>query len=199
MILGVFTLRQFMKIVLDLMLDFGPILVFVFVFEYSQSIFTATSIMMVSTIIAVITSYLRDKRLPLFAIFTSALVLFFGFLTIYFKEPFFIQVKDTIQDVIIATSFLISYLLGYPLLKKMFGHVLPISTHTYNVMTINWIIHFYVLAILNEIARGFDPVEYWVYYKAISASITIIHGVIMIIVYKPEIIEGYRLRQKLEQ
>ncbi|MCX8513499.1 MAG: septation protein IspZ [Candidatus Pacebacteria bacterium] len=137
MILGVFTLRQFMKIVLDLMLDFGPILIFVFVFQYTHNIFNATSIMMISTIIAVLSSYVRDKRIPLFAIFTSILVLFFGFLTIYFEAPFFIQVKDTIQDIIIASSFLISYLLGYPLLKKMFGHVLPISTHTYNIMTIN--------------------------------------------------------------
>ncbi|MDI9355138.1 MAG: septation protein IspZ [Cyanobium sp. MAG06] len=192
MILGVFTIKQFYKVIFDLLLEFGPIFVFIISFEFYGDIFFSTTLIMFITILVVLLSYMKERRLPLFAIFFSILVLLFGYLTIYFQNPSFIQAKDTIQDIIIATIFLICFIFKYPIIHKMFGHILPLSAHSYSVMTINWIIHFYFLAILNELVRHNVSVDYWVYYKMFSTVFTIGHGLIMLYIYRVEIKAGYR-------
>ena len=192
MILGIFTIRQFGKLIFDMSLDFGPIFVFIFAYQYTKDIFFATTLIMLATVLSILLSYRKEKRLPVFAIFVAIIVLTFGYLTIHLNNPAFIQAKDTIQDIIIATTFLVSYIIKYPIIKKMFGHLLPISQKSYDIMTINWIFHFYFLSLLNEIVRHNFSLDNWVSYKIFSASFTIGHGLFMLFMYRKEIKEGYR-------
>ena len=192
MIFGIFTKKQFLKLSFLMSLEFFPIIIFAFIYKITNNIFVSTGFIMGSTLVSLFISYFTEKRFPKFAIFISILVLFFGYLTIHFHDRFFIQFKDTIQDFIIASIFLISYLLKYNMMKKVFGYMLPLSEKTFNIVTINWIFHFYFLVILNEIFRRNLNTNYWVYYKVFAILFTLGHGMIMLYINRKEIRDGYK-------
>lgn len=200
MILGIFTKQQFKKVVFDMLIDFSPIFLFaityrMFDFLGPNSFFLATIVMMISTLISTFLAYQKEKRIPYFPMFVSALVLLFGFLTLLNRNPDFVKLKDTFQDAFIATGFLIALLFKYPIIKKMFGHLLPLSAKSYSVMTWNWVAHFYILAIANEYVRLNMTTGQWIMYKFVAMGVTITHGLILLYHFREEIKEGYRKKE----
>lgn len=200
MILGIFTKQQFKKLVFDLLLDFGPIFLFAITYKSfgamgTRAFFLATIIMMISTIVSTFIAYQKEKRIPYFPMFIAVLVLTFGFLTLFNKDPDFVKMKDTFQDSLIASGFLICIFIKYPIIKKMFGHLLPLSDYSYKVMTWNWVIHFYILAVINEYIRSNLSTSSWVFYKFLAMLFTLCHGFILLFHFRDEIREGYKKKE----
>lgn len=168
------------------LLDFGPIFVFVFVFEFA-GFFKATFALMISTIVITVIAFKKEKRIPYFALLLTLLTLVFGYFTIELRDPKFIQIKDTIQDLILATTILGSIYFKKPLLKSLFSHLFDVSDSIWSAVAWNWGIHFLVLAALNEIVRTqFNP-DLWVKYKIFAMLATITHGLIIAIYYRKEV------------
>ena len=79
-----------MKSIFKLLIDIGPLAVF-FIF-YSRSGLRASIIpFMVATIIAVLFSYLLEKKIPIMPTVGAAIILVFGGLTIYLTTKFFLK------------------------------------------------------------------------------------------------------------
>ncbi|MGC1108467.1 MAG: septation protein IspZ, partial [Methylovirgula sp.] len=53
----------------------------------NAGLFTATAVLIAAVVIALLISYLRTRRLPTMPLLTAVLVVIFGALTIYFKDP----------------------------------------------------------------------------------------------------------------
>ena len=76
-------------------LDLGPLLVFFAAFKYLD-IFAATAAFMAAVLTALAVGYWIEKKISPMPLFTAALVVVFGGLTLYLKNDIFIKMKPTV-------------------------------------------------------------------------------------------------------
>jgi intracellular septation protein len=147
-----------------LMLDLGPLIVFFATFQFF-GIFAATGAFMVVVIAALATGYALDRKLSPVALFTAAIVLVFGGLTLYLKNDTFVKIKPTI---IYATF--CAVLLGGMMFKRLFikyalAFEFDLPESAWRTLTWRWALFFAVLACLNEFVwRNFSTAQ-WVFFK----------------------------------
>ena len=79
-----------MKSIFKLLIDIGPLAVF-FVFYTRSDLKTAILPFMIATIIAVLFSYIIEKKIPIMPTVGAAIILIFGGLTIYFDNETYLQ------------------------------------------------------------------------------------------------------------
>jgi intracellular septation protein len=147
-----------------MMLDLGPLIVFFATFQFF-GIFVATGAFMVVVIAALATGYALDRKLSPIALFTAAIVLVFGGLTLYLKNDTFVKIKPTI---IYATF--CAVLLGGMMFKRLFikyalAFEFDLPESAWRTLTWRWALFFAALASLNEFVwRNFSTAQ-WVFFK----------------------------------
>ncbi len=82
----------------------------------SAGLFTATIVLMVAVVAALIASFLTTKRLPIMPLVTAILVLVFGALTLYLQDDRFIKMKPTVLYLAFGLALFGGLLFGKPLL-----------------------------------------------------------------------------------
>ena len=138
-----------MKSISKLLIDIGPLAVF-FVF-YTRSGFPAAILpLMIATVIAVIFSYILEKKIPIMPTLVATIVLIFGGLTIYFNDEMFIKMKPTIINALFAIILYGGVMLKKPLLKYLLGAALKLKEQGWKILTLRWIAFFIALAILKR-------------------------------------------------
>ena len=153
-----------MKSVYKLLIDIGPLAVF-FVF-YNRSGLQASIIpFMLATVIAVLVSYILEKKIPIMPTVGAAIVLLFGGLTIYFDNDVFFKMKPTIINVLFAVILYGGILINKPLLKYLLGAALKLEEAGWKILTQRWIGFFIALAVLNEIVWRTQSTDIWVNFK----------------------------------
>ena len=112
-----------MKSVYKLLIDIGPLAVFFFF--YSKNGLQASILpFMIATVIAVLFSYILEKKIPIMPLIIVVLITFFGVLTIYFDDPRFIYMKPTIINILFALAlFFGKYFTNEPILKLSLIHI----------------------------------------------------------------------------
>ncbi|WP_019960271.1 inner membrane-spanning protein YciB [Woodsholea maritima] len=139
-----------------LLVDVGPAAIFMISYQianriaHDQAIFIATGVFMVATAAAVAWSILKDKRFPPMLAVTFVIVMVFGGLTIYLKDPIFIYIKPTIINLIFSYAILISMAFGFNVWKALFSGLMALPDNVWNLLAIRWAVFFQFLAILNE-------------------------------------------------
>jgi len=148
---------------------FEPTLRLIFpahLFEGSNAgLFTATAVLMVATVAALIVSFVKTRRLPLMPLATAVLVLVFGGLTLYLHDQTFFQMKPTILYTMFGLALLIGLLFKRPLLPIMLEQTMKLTERGWNVLTLRWGLFFLALAVLNEIVRRTMSWDHWVLFK----------------------------------
>jgi len=163
---------MFKKILLNLSVEFGPIIVFLITSELLPFI-TAVSIFVGLTAVSLIVSYAERREVAWFPLIVGTSVIGFGALTIVLDNPFFIIFKDTLYNGIFAIVLCIGLLYNKSLLKPLFQGLFAMTERGWRILTIRWTILFVILTIANEVARmGLTPKQ-WVIYKGIATLITI--------------------------
>ena len=153
-----------MKSVYKLLIDIGPLAVF-FIFYTRSGLQEAILPLMIATVIAVIISYILEKRIPIMPTLGAGIVLVFGGLTIYFNDETFIKMKPTIINVVFAIILYGGVILKKPLLKYLLGAALKLEEEGWKILTYRWIAFFIALAILNEIIWRTQSTNLWVNFK----------------------------------
>ena len=120
---------------------------------------------MVATVIAVLFSYILEKKIPIMPTVGAAIVLLFGGLTIYFDNDVFFKMKPTIINVLFAVILYGGILINKPLLKYLLGAALKLEETGWKILTQRWIGFFIALAILNEIVWRTQSTDVWVNFK----------------------------------
>ena len=90
-----------MKSIYKLLIDIGPLAVF-FIFYTRGDLKTAILPFMIATIIAVLFSYILEKKIPIMPTVGAGIILIFGGLTIYFDNETFFKMKPTIINLLFA-------------------------------------------------------------------------------------------------
>ena len=153
-----------MKSVYKLFIDIGPLAIF-FIFYTRSGLQEAILPLMIATVIAVIISYVLERKIPIMATMGAGIVLIFGGLTIYFNDEIFIKMKPTIINAIFAMILYGGVLFKKPLLKYLLGAALKLEEKGWKILTQRWIAFFITLAILNEIVWRTQTTDFWVNFK----------------------------------
>ena len=154
-----------MRSISKLLIDVGPLAVFFVFYKRSGDLIDAIFPLMVATVIAVFTSYILEKKIPIMPTLGAGIVLIFGGLTILFDNKIFIFMKPTIINIIFAAILYGGIILKKPLLKYLLGSALKLKEEGWNILTQRWIAFFIALAILNEIVWRTMSEDLWVNFK----------------------------------
>ena len=155
------------KSLLKFATDFGPLLIFFIVYSKSgKNLSIAIPPLIIATIIAVVISYLVEKKIPYVPLVGGIIVSVFGGLTLYFKNPIFLYMKPTIINIFFGLVLAFErFFTKEHILKKMLGKSISLSDEGWKELTIRWTIFFFALAMLNEYVWRTQTEEFWVNFK----------------------------------
>jgi len=156
---------------LRIAIDFGPLATFFLVNTLADGpklmkVMMATTAFMVATAIAMIISRVKAGRISPMLWISGALVLFFGGLTLWFRDDTFIKMKPTIVYTMFAAILGFGLMTGRPLLKLLLETAYPGLNETgWRKLTINWVGFFIFMALLNEAVWRTQSWDFWVGFK----------------------------------
>jgi len=153
-----------MKSIFKLFVDIGPLAIF-FIFYTKGDLQSAILPFMIATVIAVLFSYIVEKKIPIMPTVGAAIILFFGGLTIYFDNEIFFKMKPTIINILFGIILYVGQIINKPLLKYLLGATLKLKEEGWSILTKRWIGFFVALAILNEIVWRTQSTDIWVNFK----------------------------------
>ena len=146
------------------LIEIIPLILF-FIVNAKYGIIFATKTFVITTLIALIISYLYFKKISTLLLITTFLVLIFGGLTIFFKDPTFIKLKPTIVYFLFSLFLFVGLALKKNFLQIYLSNLIKINDTGWNILTKRWGIFFLLMALLNEtIWRNFST-DFWVAFK----------------------------------
>jgi len=153
-----------MKSIYKLLIDVGPLAVF-FIFYTRNGLQESILPLMIATVIAVLFSYILEKKIPIMPTVGATIVLIFGGLTIYFNNDVFFKMKPTIINFLFAAILYVGVIIKKPLLKYVLSAALKLENQGWKILTQRWIGFFIALGILNEIVWRTQSTDIWVTFK----------------------------------
>ena len=155
------------KSLLKFITDFGPLLIFFVVYSKSgKNLSTAIPPLIIATIIAVLISYMVEKKIPYIPLIGGIIVSVFGGLTLYFNNPVFLYMKPTIINIFFGLALAFErFFVKERILKKMLGKSISLTNEGWHILTIRWMFFFFTLALLNEYVWRTQTEEFWVNFK----------------------------------
>jgi intracellular septation protein len=162
---------------LNVAVDYGPLLVFLGVYRWASpdaasaggeiaAIIYGTAAFMAASVIALLVSKWRLGRVSPMLWFSTALILGFGSLTIFFGDPTFVQLKPTIIYATFGVALLAGFFARRALLKVLLEAAFEgLSDEGWLKLSRNWGVFFLCLAGLNEALRAQLSFEDWLWAK----------------------------------
>jgi intracellular septation protein len=149
-----------------MLLDYGPLIVFFVAYKMAgsglQGSLVATFAFMVAVIISIAIGLAVVKRVSPMVWVSTVLILGFGAITLYLRDPKFIQMKPTVIYIGFAVLLGAGLLKGKALLKWLFGPVFPgLTEEGWMKLTRNWALFFAALAVANEVMRATLSFDTW--------------------------------------
>lgn len=162
---------------LNVAVDYGPLLVFLGVYRWNApaepgpvgelaAIIAGTGAFMVAAVAALVISKWRLGKVSPMLWFSTALIVGFGSLTIFFGDPTFVQLKPTIIYATFGVALLGGFFAERALLKILLEAAFEgLSDAGWLKLSRNWGVFFLLLAGLNEALRAQLDFEGWLWAK----------------------------------
>ncbi|MEM7779835.1 MAG: inner membrane-spanning protein YciB [Pseudomonadota bacterium] len=162
---------------LNVAVDYGPLLVFLAVYRFTApdepnaagellAIIYGTGAFMAAAVVALVVSKWRLGKVSPMLWFSTALIVGFGALTIFFGDPVFVQLKPTIIYSVFGVALLVGFFIGKALLKILLEAAFEgLSDEGWLKLSRNWGVFFLVLAGINEGLRAYMSFEGWLWAK----------------------------------
>lgn len=148
-----------------LLLDFGPLLLFFVAYKFA-GVLVGTGVFMAAIAVAVVVSKWKLGRVSPMLWLSAVLVLFFGALTLYFRDQRFIQIKPTIIYLFFGALLLGGLARGKPLLKYLLQAAYDgLSEEGWRKLSRNWALFFLAMALANETMRALLSFDQWLAVK----------------------------------
>lgn len=161
------------------LLDFGPLLLF-FGANWLGSSKTdptrgpviGTAVFMVAIIIALIVSKVKLGKISPMMWVSAILVTGFGALTLWFRDPSFIQLKPTLIYMLFSAILFGGLLRGKALLKYLLEYAFDgVDDAGWRNLSRNWALFFVLMAGLNELLRFYFAFDTWLAIKTWGVTI----------------------------
>ncbi|HET6943215.1 MAG TPA: inner membrane-spanning protein YciB [Sphingomicrobium sp.] len=159
-----------------MLLDYGPLIVFFVAYKLAgsglQGSLVATLAFMVAVLISIVVGLAVVKRVSPMVWISTILILGFGAITLYLRDPKFIQMKPTFIYIGFAALLGGGLLRGKALLKWLFGPVFPgLTEEGWRKLSRNWALFFLALAIANEVMRATLTFDTWLTVKVWGVTV----------------------------
>ena len=125
------------------LIEIIPLILF-FIANAKYGIIFATKTFVITTLIALIISYLYFKKISTPLLITTFLVSIFGGLTIFFKDPTFIKLKPTIVYFLFSLFLFFGLALKKNFLQIYLSSLIKLNDTGWNILTKRWGIFFFV-------------------------------------------------------
>ena len=167
---------------LNLVVDYGPLLVFFIAYRWAKpatsggigevvAVTKSTLAFMLATVVALVVSKWRLGRISPMLWLSTLLIVGFGSLTVWLNDPFYIQVKPTVIYLFFAAVLFGGLLRGKAMLKLLLQSAFDgLSDEGWRKLSRNWAVWFVVLAIANEVLRRTLPFDGWLQAKLWGVS-----------------------------
>jgi intracellular septation protein len=161
------------------MLDFGPLLLF-FAANWlgsskadpTRGPLIGTAVFMIAIIIALAVSKWKLGKISPMMWMSAVLVVGFGALTLWFRDPKFIQLKPTLIYALFASVLFVGLLRDKALLKYLLEYAFDgVDESGWRKLSRNWAIFFVAMAATNEVLRHFFAFDTWLAIKTWGVTI----------------------------
>jgi intracellular septation protein len=163
---------------INLVIDFGPLLVFFLTYRHFAppvgdngvgvvlAVTKGTIAFMAATIIALIVSRWRLGHISPMLWLSTVLILGFGMLTVLLGDPFWVQIKATAIYLLFAGILFAGLARGRPMLRYLLQSAFDgLDEAGWLKLSRNWAIFFIFLAALNEVLRQVLSFDGWLQAK----------------------------------
>jgi intracellular septation protein len=153
------------------LLDFAPALLF-FGAYYVADIYIATIVLIVSLFLLVGVYWLRERRIHKTHLITAVVAALLGGLTLWIRDPAFIQYKPTAVYAVFALALLLSHVIGDKvLLARIPQKTFQLPEPVWRKVNLAWAGFFAFCAVLNVyVAQQFSE-ETWVQFKTFGFTV----------------------------
>jgi len=132
-----------------------------------HAILMATLVIILATVLQNMLYFAMHRRFEKMHLITLAILLVFGTLTLFLKDPLFIKWKVSIINWAFALAFIGSLFVGTrkPLAERMMGHALNAPSHIWQRVNVLWALFFAFIGVLNLVIAYFFSEGAWVNFK----------------------------------
>ncbi len=152
----------------NILCDYVPLVIFFIFYKFipsSNPLITATIALVISSLIAILASYLLTKKVAKVALFSAIILTFFGSATIFLHDDIFIKMKPTVVNLTFSMILFYCYFAKKLWLSNLLGSKIQISEKSWLQLSLRFAIFFTLLAILNEIIWRSFSTDFWVQFK----------------------------------
>ena len=178
------------KALLHLLNEFAPVIAF-FIAAQFFSFYTATAVLVASTLLALAAGWLFDKRFPILPIISGFFIITSGLITIYYEAPDALIFADSLYYLLMGAIILIGLFFRANLLKLIFNRTFAISDIGWKILAERWVAIFLLAGAANEVARFALSPEEWVNFKVLKVVTITVFGF-----YQFTLSRKYRLEGK---
>jgi intracellular septation protein len=157
---------------LNVVIDYGPVVAFFVVYRMASpanhdqtiaevaAVIKGTIAFMIGAVVALTVSLMKFHRVSPMLLLSTALIMFFGGLTVFLHDGVWIQLKPTVIYVIFGVALLGGWMRGRALLKVLLEAAFEgLDDDGWMILSRNWGWYFLCLAVLNEILRHYFNFE----------------------------------------
>jgi intracellular septation protein len=153
-----------------MLIDYGPILVFFAAYKigggHLHGALIGTAAFMIAIVAAVIAGLTMHRRVSPMVWVSAVLILGFGGITLYLRDPRYIQMKPTAIYLLFAIVIGAGLARRKAVLKWLFGPVFPgLTDQGWLKLSRNWALFFLALAVVNEAMRATLDFDTWLTLK----------------------------------
>lgn len=162
---------------LNILVDYGPLLVFLGVYKFYQppetstfgeiaAVIYGTIAFMIAAVAALVFSKFKFGHVSPMLILSTALIVGFGGLTIWLQDEKFIQIKPTAIYLLFGVLLIGGWLRGKALLQILLEAAFEgLNREGWLKLSRNWGLFFFFMAGLNEVLRMQLSFESWLWAK----------------------------------
>lgn len=135
--------------------------------EPKDAILMATLVIILATILQNVLYYSLHRRFEKMHLITLGILLAFGTLTLFLKDPLFIKWKVSIINWAFAAAFIGSQYIGTrkPLVERMMSHAIQAPTEIWKRVNLMWAVFFIFVGVVNLIVAYLFSEDFWVDFK----------------------------------
>ena len=151
-------------------LEFGPVLIFFAVMQFTD-VFLATAVLMALMTISALTAFLVEGRVSGLILFGLVTVLAFGTLTLVLHDEGFIKIRPSIYFATLTTVLLFGLAIGRVFLKSLFEYAFQIDDDGWRKLTWRMAGLFAVLSAANFFVAESFSLDTWATYKVFGVPV----------------------------
>jgi intracellular septation protein len=163
------------KAALHLLNEFAPVIGF-FIAAQLFTFYTATSVLMVLTVLALLAGWHYERHLPVLPIISGVFIIISGIITLVYQEPDALIFADSLYYFLMGLTIAVGLTFRINILKRIFARVFAMTDEGWNILAIRWVVIFLIGGAVNELVRIFATPEMWVNFKVLKVITIALFG-----------------------